>query len=169
MRARVLAKLADAEAATRGLQAQVIALTQQAAASAATASVLGEDLASLDRTLSLHSPEVDASAIGPVRAWKDRYGKRGQLRRHIMEVLRGRSPAWTTTAEVAVAVHTACGLAPLEGAASKRFRRNSIGTALRRLADGGYVERGHRLIAPSQGGCWRVPATRPKSLADLQP
>lgn len=139
----------------------------KAEAVAARREALREDLASLDHTLALYDPGIDAEDIAPINATKDRYGKRGTLRRSVVEAVRAAPAGGLTTDEVSCAVQLACGLVFETMEARARWMRNSFKRELKRLANEGLAVRLHSADKSHLGRwAWKQP-TR-VTLADLR-
>lgn len=139
----------------------------QAEHTAVLLSKLRQDLASLDRTLTVFSTDIDPAAIQPVNAFKDRYGPLGTLRASMVAALQDAPADGRTTDELAYLVQAACGLEFGAAAERARWMANSFKPQLKRLVNEGLVERLHSPETSSVGR-WAWKRTAAPTLADLR-
>lgn len=99
--------LAENRARTANELEQVQSIVHEVAAKAA---VLEQDLAALDRSLRVFDSRINPSDIEPVNGWRGNYGKRGELRKFILETLKSHYPDWMGTNVVGALVIAHFGL-----------------------------------------------------------
>jgi hypothetical protein len=152
-RARIAGKLDQRERTLTELQSRVAKLR--------------DDLAALDRTLSVYDSQIDALAIQPVYAWKGKYGKRGALKQFIAQVVESRSPETISTDQLALLAMAHFALDFPTSVLRKRWQTNTLLNALKDLREAGKVERLHDLHTGTVG-LWRWAQPVAVTLADLR-
>lgn len=111
---------------------------------------------------------LDPEQIAPIRAFKGRYGARGQLRATLIEVLRLISPAEVSTSELCILLIAELKLDFLTVAERARWAHNSVGRGLKRLVDEGVVERLHDpTLRDFSVGRWKLKEHGPRGLDAL--
>lgn len=111
---------------------------------------------------------LDPEQIAPIRAFKGRYGERGQLRATIVDVLRQTSPAEISTSELCIVLIAELKLDFLTVAERAKWAHNSLGRGLKHLVDSGIVERLHDpSIRDCSVGRWRLKERGPGGLEAL--
>jgi len=126
------------------------------------------DLAALDRSLCLYHDILDPASIAPVKAWKGKYGARGDLRQAIEAVLKENAPEWVSTDNIEVLVCARLDISFETTSRRKRWYDNTFARQLRRLVDEELVERYHdATLSGNEFGRWRWRAQALPSLADL--
>ena len=169
-RARVAAQLARAErraSCLPELLAAAEAKAHQAANALKQAEGLRDDLEGLDRTLALHTPDLDSSAISPVDGWQGRYGRRGALRESIIELLKERRTGWYRSEELTSAVALKWRLDLATPAERRAWVSNSLRGALKVLTAEGLVECRHDPGSTRTRCLWRWKPEMPQTLASL--
>ena len=117
---------------------------------------LEKDLAALDRAVKLYDANLDPASIGAVNGWQGRYGKRGNLRQYIEEVLKQLSPEWVATDTIEMVVTLRLGVTFATPAERKRWYDNTFARQLRNLVTEGLVERFHdATVVTTEVGRWR--------------
>ena len=112
-------------------------------------------LAALENVYSQVAPLVPA-APGLVVHGHTRYGGRGNCIKWVREVLQQAYPAALDTAALTLAAEDAFGLAHVTAEQRRKFRNNSLRTALRTLLAQGEAERLHDYRSvPHRAGVWR--------------
>lgn len=127
---------------------------------------VGTRLAALDTTMAHLDGRVAPTAGGVVRA-NTRYGERGALTRHIVQLLQAATPEALDTVDITHRCAVHFGVAFDSRAAFNAFRSDNIGYVLRMLCRTGRVEllgRGAGRYAPN---LWRWKSLRP-SLSTLR-
>lgn len=123
-------------------------------------------LAALENVYSQVAPMVPA-APGLVVHGHTRYGGRGNCIKWVREVLQQAYPAALDTAALTLAAEGAFGLAHVTAEQRKKFRNNSLRTALRALLAQGEAERLHDYRGvPHRAGVWRWVPSEP-TFADV--
>ena len=113
---------------------------------------------------------LDPTRIKPIRAWKNRYGPRGELALTIYELLQAAWPEAITTLEVAWAVQQKFKIDFLTKEERTAWLKNSVRRKLNFLVDRGVVERLHVLKdgATKELGRWRLKPQAGTSLDALR-
>lgn len=115
------------------------------------------ELEACDRLIRKFDERLNPNLIEPIRAWKGRYGKRGELREQIKRLLQQRAPTEVTTTELAWELQLHFRL-DFESAQEKRkWTANSLASTLKALVAEGCVERLHEFENGPTGeaGRWR--------------
>lgn len=119
-------------------------------------------LVSLDEVYCLVTPAV-AAVQGLVVHGHARYGGRGNCIAWLREVLRAAYPQAVDTAALTLAAEKAFGLVHVTHEQRRKFRNNSLRTALRKLLAQGEAERLHDFRGvPHRAGVWRWVPSHPK-------
>lgn len=92
-----------------------------------------------DRLIKKFDGRLDPATITPIRAWQGRYGKRGALKQAVLEVVTMSFPSEVSTSEIAWAIQLRFNLGFEIPDERERWVHNSLGNALRELADKGLV------------------------------
>ena len=165
-RARILSKLIRAQGVFDERTAQC---QRVAAAAGATVDQLAQDLAGLDRTISVYDSSLDPTEISPVNGWKGRYGQKGGLSDRILEVVTQSAPEWVRTDAIETFVTAELWLTFETPAERRRWRRNSLQSRLKALVQDGRLERleGSEL-GSTEHRHWRLRACAAPSLSELQ-
>lgn len=112
------------------------------------------ELTTLDGTLAIYDSAIDASAIEPIKAWKGRYGQRGEFQAALAKVLEERAPEALSSETIALTMMVRFDLRFELASERYRWQQNSLGRELKRLVAKGLVERLHPL-ATKEVGYWR--------------
>lgn len=126
-RARTAHDLAESER----VQAAVVARTAR----------LREELAALDRTLTVYDPSIEPAAVQAVQGHRPEYGQRGNLTAAIGRILQTQAPHYVSTELLLVLL---CAEFDLEFATPQelsRWRKNVVARRLRHMLGQGLVER----------------------------
>lgn len=119
-------------------------------------------LMSLDEVYCLVAPTMPA-VQGLVVHGHARYGGRGNCIAWLREVLRTAYPQAVDTAALTLAAEEAFGLVHVTHEQRRKFRNNSLRTALRKLLAQGEAERLHDYRGvPHRAGVWRWVPAEPK-------
>lgn len=111
---------------------------------------------------------LDPAQIAPIHGFKGKYGKRGSLREALVGILRSASPAEVSTPEVLLRTTARLKLVFATPAEQKKWSRNSLLRALKRLMQEGLVERLHEPAAwQNSVGRWRWKEAPDGALATL--
>ena len=110
-----------------------------------------------DKLIRKYDVRLNPELITPIRGWKGRYGRRGQLRESVLQLLQNRFPDTVTTTELSWELEIEFNLDFVTRAERKQWGHSSLVTALRSLVVGGKVERLHDISAGPTGevGRWR--------------
>lgn len=114
-------------------------------------------VAACDRLVVKFDSRLNPALIQPIRAWKGRYGKRGQLSASIAQLLEQSAPQELTTIELIWALQLEFQLDFSTTEEKQRWRKNSLTPALKDLVEKGLVDRMHGITDGSIGevGRWR--------------
>lgn len=96
-------------------------------------------LASLDLLIRDYNSGLDTQSISPVRAWKDRYGKRGQMELDTLSFVRESGTVGVTSAQVYEIFASRMGW-PLNGPLVETYKQNRTRCVLKRLQLKGLVQ-----------------------------
>ena len=96
-------------------------------------------LASLDLLIRDYNPDLETTQIKPVRAWKDRYGKRGQMQIDIYCLVKEFGTVGATRARL-YKIFAARMDWPISGQLAEDYKENRIRSALRRLQSRGLIQ-----------------------------
>lgn len=113
------------------------------------------ELEACDRLIRKYDARLDPSQIAPIRAWKGRYGKRGQLIATIKQILAERAPSEVTTMEVMCELQLRLGISFETAYDRKRWRCDSVLRRLKELCAEGLAERLHSPEPTGETGRWR--------------
>lgn len=153
-RARLAHDLADSER----IQAVVLARTSK----------LRDDLAALDRTLTIYDPAIRPENVEGVQAHRAAYGKRGSLIEAIERLLKAQAPSYVSTEMLVLLLSVEFNLQFDTRQDLSRWSKNVVGRALRKLVDRGVVEREQDpSVFASKFGRWRWGQSVAVALADL--
>lgn len=141
---------------------------QLAAALNARLAELQASLRSLDDTIRLYDQAVDPSQIGPVNGWAKKYGERGAFKQTVLRLLEEASPEWVATGDLECLLFAEFGISFPHPAARKRWRDNTLLSALHALCRSGKVERLEPPVERShEPRLWRLKQPDTPRLADL--
>lgn len=153
-RARLAFELADSER----IQATVVTRTAK----------LSDDLAALDRTLTIYDPAIRPENLEGVQAHRAAYGKRGNLIGAIQTILQAQAPNYVSTEMLVLLLSAEFNLEFDTRQEMVRWQKNVVGRALRKLVDRGDVEREQDpSVFTSEFGRWRWGQSVAVALADL--
>jgi hypothetical protein len=124
--------LAETRARAAGDIARFERITEEVAAKLAEARSV---LDSCDRLIKRYNPELQPELIGPIRIWPNHGGKRGELRSIILEFMERHAPDEVTTMEICNELETRWHLNFLTPMERDKWRRDSVGRCMRRLAE----------------------------------
>ena len=141
-RARTAHELADSER----IQAVVLARTSK----------LRDDLAALDRALTIYDPTIRPENIEGVQAHRAAYGKRGNLIGAVESILKTNAPNYVSTETLVMLLSVDFNLQFETRQDLSRWQKNVVGRALRKLVDRGDVEREQDpSVFTAEVGRWR--------------
>lgn len=141
-RARLAHDLADSER----IQAVVVTRTAK----------LRDDLAALDRTLTIYDPAIRPENVEGVQAHRAAYGKRGNLIGAIERLLKAQAPNYVSTEMLVLLLSAEFNLRFETRQEMVRWQKNVVGRALRKLVNRGDVEREQDpSVFTSELGRWR--------------
>lgn len=119
---------------------EMVAHHQQLAAQAEQALKEAQlKLASLDLLIRDYNSRLDTNSISPVRAWKDRYGKRGQMELDTYSFVREFGTIGVTSAQVYEIFASRLGW-PLTGPLAETYKQNRTRAVLKRLQRKGLIQ-----------------------------
>lgn len=95
-------------------------------------------LHSLEVLIRDYNDSLDPSKIDPIKAWRDRYGKRGQLEKDSFELVRLTGDYGMTSAAV-YEVFAKRLEWPLDGPLAEKYKANRMRPALKRLQTKGLI------------------------------
>lgn len=129
-------------AETRARTAHDLAESERVqAALAARVMKLREELAALDRTLSVYDPGIEPELVQAVQGHRPDYGQRGALTAAIGRILQAQAPHYVSTALLLVLLCAEFGLEFATPQELIRWRKNVVARRLRHMLDQGLVER----------------------------
>lgn len=127
------------------------------------------ELAAVDQTVLLYDSSICPDRIEPVNAWQGNYGKRGALRKFLLETLKSRGLEFTDTPTLAVLTITEFSLVFEHPTARAHWFRGSFKTTIKVLAAQGLIEPSHdRLVNAGTAGSWRWKQEKAQTLAELR-
>lgn len=156
-------------AQTRARTAHDLAQSErvQAAVVARTAT-LREDLAAIDRTLTLYDPDIEPERVQAVQGHRPDYGQRGALTAAIARILKAQAPHYVSTELLLVMLCAEFGLEFATPQELSRWRKNVVARRLRHMLDQGLVEREQDpSVWTVEFGRWRWGQSIVARLADL--
>jgi hypothetical protein len=126
------------------------------------------ELTACDMLIRKYDERLNPELIEPIKAWKGRYGKRGELKEAILETLKARAPDFVTMAEIVWELRVRFKLDFISWHYQVQWSRGTVGKQLRRLLEQGVVERLHDPVANAGlVGSWRWKGEGCESLGDL--
>ncbi len=129
---------------------------------------LVKDLDSCDRLIRRFDERLDPEGIAPIKAWKGKYGKRGNLNAAILRLLEDQYPLPVSTLELAWDLQLEFSLNFDFENEREAWIDNSISRKLRKFCDSGQVERLHNPVGGrKEVGCWRI-VTHTKTIDSLR-
>lgn len=153
-RARTAHDLAESER----VQAAVVARTAR----------LREELAALDRTLTVFDPAIVPAQVQAVRGHRPDYGGMGKLTEAIGRILQAQAPRYVSTELLLVMLCAEFGLEFETPQELSRWRKNVVARRLRHMLDQGLVEREQDPdVWTVEYGRWRWREQAPQTLAAL--
>ena len=128
-----------------------------------------EELAHIDKQFLDAYPTVNTGSIEPIAAWKGKYGKRGALRKFVLETLKSYAPAFIPTTKLSELATIEFSLVFENSAARKKWNDNSFRSALKSLSIDGRVERSEEPLSAEHKGLshWRIKQESHPTLASL--
>ena len=102
---------------------------------------LREELAALDRTLTVYDSNLCPASVQPVRGHRPAYGQRGGLTAAIARVLQAQSPHYVSTDLLLLILCAEFNLEFETPRELSRWRKNVVARRLRHMLDSGVVER----------------------------
>lgn len=96
-------------------------------------------LASLDLLIRDYNSRLDTNSISPVRAWKDRYGKRGQMELDAYSLIREAGTVGVTSDQL-YRVFASRMDWPLDGPIAAAYKENRTRNVLKRLQRKGLIQ-----------------------------
>lgn len=110
-----------------------------------------------DKLIRDFDDRLDPNLIAPIRAWKNRYGKRGELKTAIVRILQKIAPSEITTPELSLTLLAEFELDFSTKTERQKWAHNSVGNSLKDLVEAGIVERLHEPVAHfGKVGRWRL-------------
>lgn len=94
-----------------------------------------------DTLISAYNPNLNPNSIEPIRAWRGKYGGRGEKAQAIREFVRAAYPAPVSTAEVAWHLTLKFEIDFVSPEAREAWKKTSVRNPLRLMARRGEVER----------------------------
>ncbi len=126
------------------------------------------ELTACDMLIRKYDERLNPELIEPIKAWKGRYGKRGELKEAILGTLKARAPDFVTTAELVWELQVRFRLDFISWRDKVHWARNIVGKQLRKLAEQGVIERLHDPMANTgEVGSWRWKGEGCESLGAL--
>jgi len=115
------------------------------------------ELAACDRLITKFDARLNPKLIAPIKAWKGRYGKRGELNSTICHILKDCAPEERTTFELSAEIRIRFKLDFSTVPELRAWQKNSVANALKSMVKMGLVERGHKVTKGCTGevGRWR--------------
>jgi hypothetical protein len=127
-----------------------------------------EDLSTVDRYITNFDKNVKPERIGPIRAWKGKYGKRGTLRQFLIDTIQSRAPEFVPTTELSRLAILEFSLSFAHRDLLATWHANCLRGALKILVTQGYIERSHEVVRSSnEFGSWRWKQAIQPTLAQL--
>lgn len=94
-----------------------------------------------DTLITSYNPNLDPNSIEPIRAWRGKYGKRGEKAQVIREFVQATYPAAVSTAEVAWHLTLRFDMDFPTPESRAAWRKTSVRNPLRQMAERGEIER----------------------------
>jgi len=151
------------------LQARVEKLRRRQDEYLAGMADLDEELSAMDATIKGCGLMPDPAQIAKIKEWAGRYGKRGDLKNAILQIIRERSPGAISTTELyGLLVKRFC-LKHTTYAERQRWRTSTLGKRLSEMRQAGVIE---RVSGPMLSGhvalYWRWKEESFPSMAELR-
>ncbi|MDE2093603.1 MAG: hypothetical protein KGL99_05790 [Burkholderiales bacterium] len=102
---------------------------------------LREELAALDRTMTIYDPTIWPADVQPVNGHRPNYGQRGGLTAAIARILKAQAPHYVSTELLLVLLCAEFGLKFETPQELSRWRKNVVARRLRHMLGQGLVER----------------------------
>lgn len=156
-------------AETRARTAHDLAESERVhAAVVARTTRLREELAALDRTLTVYDPCIEPARVQAVHGHRPDYGQRGALTVAIGRILQAQAPHYVSTELLLVMLCAEFGLEFATPQELSRWRKNVVARRLRHMLDQGLVEREQDpSVWTVEFGRWRWGQSVVARLADL--
>jgi hypothetical protein len=130
---------------------------------------LTAELGSMDRVVQMYDESIDPAAIAPINGWQGNYGKRGALRKFLIETLRSRASEFISTSELELLTVIQFSLVFEHLSLRRHWYNGSFRGSLKLLVSQGYVERSHKTDTYTREiGSWRWKQAQPPTLEDLR-
>lgn len=124
------------------------------------------ELDACDRLIRKFDERLNPELIHPIKAWKGRYGARGNLRQALLDILKEKAPSALSTVELGIELQLRLELDFITSQERGKWLQNSVTRRLRVLVLEGLVERLHDPNI-NTFGYWRWKGEGCKSLGDL--
>ncbi|GEM_PF-1890797 len=124
------------------------------------------EMEACDRLIRKYDERLNPELIQPIKAWKGRYGARGNLRDAMLTILKKRMPSAVSTAELGIELQIELQLEFVNSKERSKWLQNSVTRRLRMLALDGLVERLHDPNI-NTFGYWRLAGGPCESLEGL--
>jgi hypothetical protein len=175
-RARVLGELNSYESLDQladqisTLKAQLENLESLFLASTAKKDRLLVKLADIDSEFLKSYPSVKTGSIAPISGWKDKYGKRGSLKKFVYDTLKIRAPAFVPTNELAKLAIIEFSLVFQNSELRVKWYSNSLRGAIKNLSKNGLIEQSEEKRSEKKTGLshWRLKEESCPTLASLR-
>jgi len=127
------------------------------------------ELTACDLLIRKYDERLNPALIEPIKAWKGRYGTRGQLKEAIVLLLKQSRPHAISTTELAIKLQMEFSLDFLTAVERRHWVHNSVGKQLKRLMAEGLVKRLHdpAKTGGKESGNWLWIGEGCESLGDL--
>jgi hypothetical protein len=102
---------------------------------------LREELAALDRTMTVFDPGIEPARVQAVQGHRPEYGQRGNLTGAIGRILQAQTPHYVSTELLLLLLCAEFGLEFATPQELSRWRKNVVARRLRHMLDQGLVER----------------------------
>jgi hypothetical protein len=124
------------------------------------------ELDACDRLIRKFDERLNPDLIEPIKAWKGRYGARGNLRQALLDILKEKAPSALSTVELGIELQLRLELDFITSQERGKWLQNSVTRRLRVLVLEGLAERLHDLNI-NTFGYWRWKGEGCESLRDL--
>ena len=165
-RARILSQLLKAESVLEEQGRRMARLQVAEAKARQKVGRLRDDLSATDQVIRVYDDRLNPSDIAPVNGWQGRYGSRGALGDHIVEIVRRDAPQWLSTNHIEALVAAELQLTFETPALRKEWCNNSFRGRLKKLTRDGVLE--HRQGSTNVSAYWRLSQRKELTLVELQ-